>query len=120
MPMKKLLLRLSAGIHALRETAQRAVSTEDISGRDGYVFLISVIFVGAIAMSTAATLVVLGIGAQRSGRVYAQSSQALVNAETCVERTLQSLRTSLSYAGSETITLANGTCEIKAIGGSGN
>ncbi|OGJ63796.1 hypothetical protein A3C37_01750 [Candidatus Peribacteria bacterium RIFCSPHIGHO2_02_FULL_53_20] len=71
-------------------------------------------------MTTAATLVVLGIGAQRSGRVYAQSSQALANAETCVERSLQSLRTSFSYAGSETLTLTDGTCEIKTIGGSGN
>lgn len=88
--------------------------------RDGYVFLISVLFVGAIAMATATTLVVLGIGAQRNGRVYAQSSQALANAETCVERALRSLRTSLGYAGNETITLASGTCEIRPIGGGGN
>lgn len=90
------------------------------SHRDGYVFLISVLFVGAIAMATAATLVILGIGAERSGRVYAQSSQAFQNAETCAERALRSLRTSLGYVGSETVTLTSGTCEIKAIDGSGN
>lgn len=99
------------------ETQQNCASTRN---RDGYVFLISVLFVGAIAMATAATLIVLGIGAERTGRVYAQSSQALSNAETCVERALRSLRMSLSYAGSETVALTSGTCEIKAIGGSGN
>lgn len=88
--------------------------------RTAYVFLISVLFIGAIAMTTAATLVILGIGAQRNSQVYAQSSQALANAETCVERALQSLRISLSYVGNETLPLANGTCQLLAIGGSGN
>ena len=90
------------------------------SHRPGYVFLISVLFVGAIAMSTAATLVVLGVGSMKSSITTMQSVQAMHNAETCVERVLRSLRASASYAGNETLALTNGSCVLSAIGGSGN
>lgn len=90
------------------------------SNRGGYVFLISVLFVGAIAMSTAATLVVLGVGSMKSSITTMQSMQAMHNAETCVERALQSLRASASYVGNETLTLASSTCVLLPIGGSGN
>jgi hypothetical protein len=90
------------------------------TSRGGYVFLISVLFVGAIAMSTAATLVVLGVGSMKSSIATMQSMQAMHNAETCVERALKSLRASSSYAGDETLTLASGTCVLLSIGGSGN
>src|SRR3989344_8749791 len=87
--------------------------------RPAYVFLISVLFIGAIAMSTAATLVVLGVGSMKTSIATTHSTQAMHNAETCVEQALRSLRTSVSYDGDETITLTNGTCELLAIGGSG-
>jgi hypothetical protein len=91
-----------------------------VSGRSGYVFLISVLFIGAIAMTTAATLVVLGVGSIRSSISTTQSTQAMHNAETCVEQALRSLRASASYAGDETLTLTTGSCTLYPIGGSGN
>ncbi len=91
-----------------------------VTQRPGYVFLISVLFVGAIAMSTAATLVVLGVGSMKSSIATMQSMQAMHNAETCVERALKSLRASASYAGNETLALTSGTCVLRPIGGSGN
>lgn len=89
-------------------------------GRSGYVFLLSVLFVGAIAITTVAALVLLGIASERSGFSFSKSTQARWNARTCVERALRSLRDSNSYAGSETFTLVDGTCTLRAIGGSGN
>ncbi len=107
---------------ARHETQQRCVSTVALLPRErgAYVFLISVLFVGAIAMSTAATLVVLGVGSMKSSMTTVQSVQAMHHAETCVERALRSLRTSVSYAGNETLTLTNGSCVLMPIGGSGN
>lgn len=91
-----------------------------MANRRAYVFLISVLFIGAIAMSTAATLVVLGVGSMKTSLTTMQSVQALHNAETCVERALRSLRLSSSYAGNETLTLTEGSCMLLVIGGSGN
>lgn len=88
--------------------------------RPGYVFLLSVLFIGAIAMTAAAVLVILGIAASKSGLSFTQSAQALQNAETCVERALRSLRLDSSYAGDETMTLTQGSCTLLTIEGYGN
>lgn len=115
-------MRFSLRLSARTETQQRCVSTVGLFTRErgAYVFLISVLFIGAIAMSTAATLVVLGVGSIKSSIATTQSTQAMHNAETCVERALRSLRTSSSYEGNETLTLTTGSCVLQPIGGSGN
>jgi hypothetical protein len=91
-----------------------------VAVRPGYVFLVSVLVIGAIASTTAVSLVLLGLAAGQTGLAVSQSAQALGNANTCLERTLRSLRLDLSYAGGETFTLGTGTCTVRGIGGSGN
>lgn len=93
---------------------------QSFRGHGGYIFLLSVLFVGAIAATAAATIVLLGIGAGKSGDALSKSEQALQNAQTCVERALLSLRSDANYAGNETLTITRGTCTLMSIGGSGN
>lgn len=88
--------------------------------RPGYVFLITVLVIGAIAATTAVSLVLLGLAAGQTGLTVAQSAQALANASTCAERTLRSLRLDPTYAGDETATLDRGTCTVLPVGGWGN
>jgi hypothetical protein len=90
------------------------------TSRGGYVFLLSILFIGAIAMSTTATLVILGIVARENSLAIADSAQAYQNAQTCIERALRSLRADTGYAGDEVLTLTRGSCTLLPIEGSGN
>lgn len=88
--------------------------------RTGYIFLVSVLVIGAIAAATVVSLLLLGWAAEQNGFLEVKSHQALENAHTCAERTLRSLRLDPTYGGEETFTLTRGTCTVDPIGGSGN
>ncbi len=88
--------------------------------RPGFIFLLSVLAIGAIAVATTISLLLLGGGAERSAGTLVDSSQAMELAQTCAERAIRSLRADLTYPGSETISLANGTCQVRPVGGAGN
>ncbi len=88
--------------------------------REGYIFLISVLVIGAIASTTAISLVLLGLSSDLTGLSVAQSAQSYQLAHTCVERALRSLRADLTYAGDETLTLTGGSCNILSVPGGGN
>ncbi len=87
--------------------------------RRGYIFLISVLVIGAIASTTAVSLVLLGLASELTSLSVTQSAQAQELARTCVERALRSLRADLSYGDDESFTLTDGNCTIE-VGGSGN
>lgn len=88
--------------------------------RHGYVFLITVLVIGAVAASTAISLILLGLAAEQTGLTVVQSAQAYELAQTCAERTIRSLRADPVYGGNETFTLTGGTCIVSPIDGSGN
>lgn len=90
------------------------------ASRPGYIFLITVLVIGAIATTTAVTLVLLGLASEQTGLTLHQSAQAYEHAQTCAERTIRSLRSDLTYTGSETFVLTNGTCAVEDIAGTGN
>ncbi len=82
--------------------------------------LMTVLIIGAIAISTTITLLLVSGAAEGSAYTLGQSMQAMENAQTCVERALLSLRADLTYAGGETVVLSSGSCVIQPLGGSGN
>ncbi len=91
-----------------------------VGRRPGYMFLVSVLFIGAIATATSVSLMLLGWAAQQNGQLVAQSTQAFEYAQTCAERTLRNLRYDPAYAGSGTITLSDGSCAVRSVTGQGN
>ena len=78
--------------------------------QDGYVALLSVLVVGAVATAIGVTLLVLGADSQRETLVTQQSVQARGLADACVEEALQQLHDSASFTGTDTLTLATGSC----------
>ncbi len=90
------------------------------SSRPGYVFLVTVLMVGVIATATASSLMLLGWAAEQNGFLVSQSAQAYEYARTCAERAISKLRYDPSYAGEQTFTFAQGRCEIRSVGGTGN
>lgn len=91
-----------------------------LTNRPGYVFLLSIIMVGAIAVATLSSLLMIGVGSLRIGLTVRQSEQARSLALTCAERALRSLWEDTAYAGGEALTLEEGECDILSVGGSGN
>jgi len=88
--------------------------------RNGYVFLISILVIGGIAMATMGSLLLISIGILRSGFALEQSTQAVAIAHACAERSLLSLWKDSAYFGNEQLVFPQGECDILRIGGSGN
>jgi hypothetical protein len=88
--------------------------------RSGYIFLISVLVIGAIASAAALSLILLGLASEQSSHVTVTAIQAMEAAQTCAERALRSLRSDVTYEGGETVALTNASCAIRRIGGYGN
>jgi hypothetical protein len=88
--------------------------------RPGYIFLISVLFVSAIVVSTIGSFTLISIGSLQNGLTFQASAQAMENANTCAEIGLMNLFINSGYTGNESLTLTEGTCEILQPGGYGN
>lgn len=88
--------------------------------RHGYILLITILIIGAIASAILASLLLLGISANHVSLSVLQANQALANAQGCAEYGLMKLRESPSYAGNEFVTIGSDQCEILTIGGIGN
>lgn len=86
----------------------------------GYIFLLSVLVVGTISLAVTASVLLLSTSAARTGLSLKHSSEALALAQACAEHALLRLRGDSSYSGNELLDLGNGTCEILAVGGTGN
>lgn len=91
-----------------------------LRARNGYIFLLSIIMVGAIAVATLSSLLMIGVGSMQIGFTVRQSEQARSLAQTCAERALRSLWEDTAYAGAEELSFNEGQCDILQIGGSGN
>lgn len=91
-----------------------------LRSRPGYVFLLTVLFVGIIASAAAVTLTMLGLAMEQTSQSIHQSMQAYENVRSCIERALLDLRTDPTAAGDYSITLPYGTCSVEMYGGAGN
>lgn len=90
------------------------------SSHSGYIFLVTVLVLGAMAATTALSQLLLGWAAEENGILLAQSTQALEYARTCAERTIYNLRLDPTYAGERTFNLTRGSCSVQSVGGAGN
>lgn len=88
--------------------------------RDGYIFLVTVLMIGAIASTTLLSLLLLGWAAEQNGALVERSHRAFEYMNICAERTIRSLRLDPTYAGDETFTFERGSCTVHPIGGGGN
>lgn len=87
------------------------------AAQPGYIYLLSVLVVGTIAIAITASVLLLSTSAASTGISLQQSSEALALAQSCADHAMLKLRSDSGYAGNETLVLGNGTCNILAIGG---
>lgn len=78
----------------------------------GYVALIAVLVMGAVAVTVTSALLYTGVDSQREIRIEQSSAQALHLSTACVEDALQSIKNSSPFTGSGSVTLATGSCSF--------
>lgn len=88
--------------------------------RKGFILLITILIIGAIASAILSSLLLLGISANQVSLSVQQSEKALATAQACAEYALLKLRQSPSYGGNEFLTIGDDQCEILTVGGIGN
>ncbi len=76
----------------------------------GYVALLSVLIVGAVALAIGVAMLVSGTDSQREVLVAQQSTQARNLATACGEEGLQQIHDNTAFTGTNNITLGQGTC----------
>lgn len=76
----------------------------------GYIALITVLVVGAVGVTVAVSVILLGLGSSRTSFAFEQSNQAKALANACAEEALQKIRDSMPFEGSGSLTLGQGTC----------
>ena len=81
----------------------------------GYVLLISVIIVGAIAASIAVALLYLGAGDSKNAISHQQSERAKAAANACAEEALEQIRANGNFSGTGNISLNGGSCVYNVI-----
>lgn len=80
------------------------------SKNQGYVTIIAVMIVSAIAIVVAATLVLLGLSSSRTSFSFEVSHQAKGLADACAEAGLEQIRNNTAYIGTGNLTFGQGSC----------
>jgi len=101
--------------------------------RDGYILLLTVLVVGTVASASAAAIILLGLGIERTSFSMQLSSQAMNSAWTCMENAIATLKEDLEYEGNHDRSFVYGyddgeggiayglaTCRIYPIDGADN
>lgn len=88
--------------------------------QSGYVTLMSVIVLGAIAVSIVVMVLTIGTDMLRGSKIYQDSSQSHALASSCAERALGVIRDSTSFTGTGSISYSAGSCSyvVSNTGGS--
>lgn len=86
----------------------------------GFIALIGVLIVGAIAMATATAVLSFGVDFSRSALALQRSYQAKALARACTDYGLIQLHDNIAYTGTGSLTLGAGTCiyTVANLGGS--
>jgi len=99
----------------------RFVIDHNMTKRTGFVALLSMLIISAVATTIAVGLLLRSIGENQMAITNDLSQRAQLAATSCAEYGLQQLGNSNSYAGNATLTVDSGdTCHIGIPGGSGN
>jgi hypothetical protein len=91
----------------------------DLSG--GYITLLGVLIVGAVATTMTVSLLLFGVDATKSALLEQQRVQATALAHTCVEVALGGVRVNPHMTGNGSVALGQGSCTYSVLntGGQG-
>ena len=86
------------------------------SGKNkGFVFLITVLVIGAIAAASTVAVLTLSLGSSRSSFSRQLSFRARAMADACVEEALEVIRENNKFTGSGSLSIDGNTCNYTVI-----
>lgn len=80
------------------------------NNQSGYIALLAVLIVGAVATATSLVLLATSANSQRSALTSQQAKQARALAVACSEEALQLINEDTAYTGTGNLTLGQGSC----------
>ncbi|MEI7604088.1 MAG: hypothetical protein WCJ19_03650 [bacterium] len=86
----------------------------------GYIAIVSVLLLGIVTILIAISVVLMSIDNAMTVSALNDSNRARDLSRACAEVAMNNLRSSLSYAGNETITIDSNACHILSVLGTGN
>lgn len=78
--------------------------------QEGYVALLAVLIVGAVALTISLTLLTSGTDSQRMALALQRSAQARSLADACAEEALQQIYNNSAFTGTNPLTMGQGSC----------
>lgn len=90
------------------------------SAKDGYTFMLSVLFIGAVGAAVSGSMLLLSWLSLRNSMVIDQSNKAFEMSMRCAEHALYELYEDENYSGDESFNYGNESCNILLVGGAGN
>ncbi len=91
-----------------------------MSKAKGFIALVSVAVLMAVGLTVTAGLLIRASGESRLAVTDDYQIRAQAAATACAERALMELKSSLTYAGNQTLQVGSDTCSILLVGGVGN
>jgi hypothetical protein len=87
--------------------------------KNGYVALISVLSISAVGLAIASALLILGVDSTKTSINIYQGFESRELAHACSELALQQIRDNVSYLGTNTHNIGNGSCvyTVASLGG---
>lgn len=77
---------------------------------DGYVVLLTVLSIGAVAVAIATTLLMFGVDAAKNALTEDHGKQARGMADACAEEALEQIREASTFTGYNTLMLGTNVC----------
>ncbi len=81
----------------------------------GYVTLLSVIIVGAVAIAVTVSILLTGTITTQNSLMFIQSNQAQALSHACAEEGLQKIREQTYFSGTGGLTFGSGTCTYNVV-----
>ena len=88
--------------------------------KEGYVALVTMLIVSAIAVSLSITSLTIGLSSSRSSFSLEQSLQAYALSKSCLEEALKEMVDNNAFTGGTTIFLGQGSCTYLVINDGGD
>ncbi len=85
------------------------------TAQNGYVALLSVLVLSAIATTVAVTLLLTGTDASRETLIVQQSAAARSYVDACAEEALQQIHDDTTFLGQNNLSLSQGTCSFSIV-----
>ena len=91
------------------------LKNKNFLNRRGFVTLLSVLIFSTVALAIVSSVLLLGLGASKTGFIVEQSAKAKSLANLCAEASLQEIRNSTAFIGTNIISVGSDSCTYTVI-----